>query len=156
MKILMQLLVPILFITAIGENQNSTAISYGESTDNEMYNVEKIDSINSYFLVYLKNKDSWFKLISHKDYSKFSSDFSGQACAKDSVDLKVYSNSVMIRKETFYEFELISLLCMFPYLSRHDVMGYRLDDSTTVYLEGDSIVDLFYARNMKGLFVYSD
>ena len=102
--------------------------------DSLNYTVYKIDSINNYYIIYAKNGDRLFKIISPKSIKKH--------------------DMIMIGKA--YKFNLHSLLSVnghsiIPENQKNEMSGWRVDDSTTINFEGDSIRDLFYASNVKGL-----
>lgn len=101
------------------------------------YQVYKIDSINHFYLVYAKKQDSLFKIVSQKE--------SVQNCNR-------------IRQGGVYEFILRSrsedrhvggkeILPQNSLL----VTCFYYDDSTKICLERDSINDLHYAENLRGL-----
>lgn|GEM_PF-1344359 len=101
------------------------------------YKVYKIDSINSFYLIYAKRNDSLYKIVSKKATII--------SCNK-------------IEKDGEYDFNLHSRLSdrrignkeILPQNSLL-VNCFSYDDSTTICLERDSINDLFYADNVKGL-----
>jgi hypothetical protein len=106
-----------------------------------LYKVYKIDSINSWYLIYAKKIDSVYKIVSRKEIV--------MNCSK-----------IQINKE--YHFKLIS---WFPsnqkgldisFKSIPHLAGYGFDDSTTITLEKDSINDLMYAENVRGLCFMGD
>ncbi|WCT13636.1 hypothetical protein [Mucilaginibacter jinjuensis] len=102
------------------------------------YKVYKIDSINTYYLIYARGHDTLFKIVSKKNSVK---------------------SHYKIKVNTSYEFKLHSSL-----LNRHIgakillpqnsllVNCFSYDDKTQICLEGDSIRDLYYAENIKGLY----
>lgn len=110
--------------------------SMGKSTS--AYKVYKIDSINSYYLIYAKKGDSLYKIVSKKE------------------DAKGFER-IKINKS--YEFELHSTLLnrqignttILPQNSLL-VNCFSYDDSTKICLEGDSIRDLYHADNIKGIY----
>jgi len=103
-----------------------------------LYKVYRIDSINSYYLIYAKRKDSLYKIVSKK-----------------AVD--VSSDKIVINKN--YEFKLISSLLnrrigntvILPQNSLL-VDCFYYDNTTKICLEGDSIRDLYHADNIKGIY----
>ena len=101
------------------------------------YKVYKIDSINTYYLIYAQKGDPLYKVVSKK------------TVVVDCDRIKVHMS---------YEFKLHSIL------SSLHIGGIRIesqnldlvkcfsyDDSTRICLEGDSIRELYYADNIKGL-----
>lgn len=101
------------------------------------YRVYKIDSINTYYLIYARKEDSIYKIVSKK--------------------IKV-DNCYNIEINKSYEFILHSSLTdrhigkkrILPQNSQL-VTCFNYDDSTTICFEGDSIRDLFYSDNIQGL-----
>lgn len=112
-----------------------TGAKYSE--DSISYKVYKIDSINSYYLIYANRKDSLYKIVSKKESVK---------------------NCNPIQKDHQYNFKLHSALAnrriggkeILPQNSLL-VNCFFYDESTSICFEGDSIRDLHYADNIKGL-----
>ena len=103
------------------------------------YKVYKIDSINNWYLIYARKGDSLYKIVSEK---------------------RVYENCNKIQINKAYNFILHSRI--YPdqlggitiNTIRHDLVTcFSYDDSTIICLERDSINDLHYASNLKGLCV---
>ena len=103
--------------------------------DSIIYKVYKIDSINSYYIIYAKSGSAVFKIVTSKESAK-------------------NCNKIVVDKS--YEFHLHSVLSVngesvIPANQINEVTGFRIDNITTISLEGDSIMDLFFADNIKGL-----
>ena len=105
----------------------------------DFYTVYKIDSINSYYLIYARKGDSLFKIVSKK---------------------QVVEDCSSIKEKGEYEFKLHSSLINRQIggesiLPQNSLLVYcfSYDDSTKICLERDSINDLSYADNVKGLCV---
>ncbi|MBT9395068.1 hypothetical protein KLP40_18015 [Hymenobacter sp. NST-14] len=107
------------------------------------YKVARIDSIKSVYLIYARRNDTLFKIVSDKETPK--------SCAN-------------IRPGQYYKFQLRSLLftdltpaeqAKYPglkSLDTHHMGGLDYDGKGLVIkLEGDSIRDLYYAKNISGL-----
>lgn len=118
-------------------NQNH----FSDSADN--YKVFKIDSINSYYLIYAEKNDALYKIVSKKE--------------KESIFNRIQVNH-------FYPFKLTSRrdnaavingvkLSPQNYL---DIECYVYDDSTSICIERDSINELHHASNIKGLCFQSE
>jgi hypothetical protein len=113
-----------------------TGARYSNENTNP-YKVYKLDSINNYYLIYASRKDSLYKIVSKKEPSK---------------------NCNQIRKDGEYQFKLHSSIAhrriggkeILPQNSLL-VNCFYYDESTSICLEGDSIRDLHYADNIKGL-----
>jgi hypothetical protein len=102
------------------------------------YKVYKIDSINLFYLIYARRGNSIYKIVSKK-VSKLNCDNSINI--GKNYDFKLHSQSY--NPETGKQDELPenSLL----------VNCFYYDSITTICVERDSITDLFYAENLKGL-----
>ena len=101
-----------------------------------MFEVYKIDSINSFHLIYVKNDLHRYKIVSKKSPE-------GTNCNK-------------IKLNHLYAFKLQSMSMVngksiTPSASKYEVSGMAVDDSTTIAFEMDTQWDLFYADNLKGL-----
>lgn len=102
------------------------------------YKVYKIDSINTYYLIYAKRRDTLYKIVSKKEAA-------------------IYLDKIKINMS--YEFKLHSSLLnrkignttILPQNSLL-VNCFSYDDKTQICLEGDSIRDLYHADNIKGLY----
>jgi hypothetical protein len=108
----------------------------------EDYFVYKIDSLNNYYIIYLQKNDSLYKIISEKEIVK-----KGQ---------KIKTNQK-------YNFVLHSIWNKTTRVGESDVSlkhnNYvrclTLNDSTKICLE-NSIYDLHYADNVKGLYIVNN
>lgn len=105
--------------------------------DTISYKVFKIDSINSYYLIYARKGDSLYKIISKKD----TIDNCNQIILYGEYNFNLHS--ILTNKITGQTEEQAqnSLL----------VNCFVFDKQTTICLERDSINDLDYADNIKGL-----
>jgi hypothetical protein len=104
--------------------------------DSINYKVYKIDSINNYHLIYANQGRKLFKIIVKKEQVKRGK--------------KIIVNSS-------YPFHLQSILyangnALIPGNQIMELSGWRIDDSTTIKFEGDSIRDLYNADNIRGLY----
>jgi hypothetical protein len=134
MKILLFLIITIIIACAQAKLINSSVKSPNK-TDSNSYRVYKIDSINSYYLIYAKKSDTLYKIVSKKE-----------KCENCNM---IYVNGV-------YLFKLHSSLYLngkpiIPPASRLEISGLAYDKFTEIKFEGDSIRDLYYADNIKGL-----
>lgn len=103
------------------------------------YRVYKIDSINTYYVIYATHANAKFKIISKKDYKK---------C----------SNKIQVDGQ--YAFHLHSLWTTPEYINGQDVSLQNtphitcmtFDDSTKICIDRDSLIyDLFTCDNINGL-----
>lgn len=102
------------------------------------YKVYKIDSVNSYYLLYAKSEDSVYKIVSKKDTLR-------------------NENRIQIKKS--YPFNLHSILSK-RQIGNNTVLRknsllvncFYYDDSTKICLEGKAIRDLYNADNVKGIY----
>lgn len=118
----------------VRSNMNSNRSGIKNKKDYK-YNVYKIDSINSYYLIYARKGDSLFKIVSKKD--------------KNLLCKSIIQNH-------YYEFKLHSQTgevkignVIIPVSLHVNCFGY--DDSTSICLERDSITALYHGDNIKGL-----
>lgn len=140
MKILLVLCVPIsvLFITLNPCSQRNAVIAtfcHCNVNSSHAYSVYKVDSINNYYLIYAKYHSSLYKIVSKKT---------------------VIPQCVDIRAGGCYNFVLHSVFMVdgepiIPAGSIYEVSGWQVDESTIIAFEGDSIRDIFYGDNIKGL-----
>lgn len=127
--------------SCLNSKKNVGVNKYSEDLidSNSMYRVYKIDSINSYYLIYASRKDTLFKIVSKKDYA---------------------NNLVKIKNDKMYFFDLFSFSSerkkinpKMPLQNSLLVNCFGFDDSTIICLERDSINDLHFARNLVGLYI---
>ena len=137
-KILLFLSVVLVCCIHPKEVQRTIATETKIANDSNMYKVYKIDSVNSYYLVYAKRKDTIYKIVSKKD---------------------IMPQCNEIRLGMSYRLELGSIWKQKTVIGNSNVSPsvtlnvncLSFDDSTRICLERDSINDLFYAENLKGL-----
>ena len=102
------------------------------------YKIYKIDSINTYYLIYARKEDSLYKIVSKKTGIE---------------------NCNRIEVGKYYDFHLHSsiygrTIAGKTILPQNTLLVncFSFDDSTNICLERDSINDLLYADNVKGLY----
>jgi hypothetical protein len=108
-----------------------------EINDKASFEVYKIDSINSYYLIYAKKADTLYKIVSNKEKVK-----------------ECYS----IRKEMKYKFKIHAVSDNAPKIgglkikpmNYLDVACYQFDKETKICRE-EGMYDIYYADNVKGL-----
>lgn len=115
-------------------NPNSNTLDLVKQ-DSIKYKVYKIDSINNYYLIYVKQGRNIFKIVSKKEKI--------EKCNLIAVD-----NEYKIHLHSMLSVNGHSII---PPNAINEISGWRVDDSTTINFEGDSIRDLYYADNIKGL-----
>src|SRR5215813_7095255 len=129
-KILIKLSVLTIVLYAISFcKDRSTEINILSPRDS-LYRIEKIDSINSLYVIYASKRNKKFKIVSTKQFS----------------------NGDQIAINGFYDLKLYSLL--YPEdinLIQSPVGCTKLDSLTKICVE-DSILDINSAENLKGLF----
>ena len=106
-----------------------------ENPDSCYYRIYKIDSVNTYYVIYAKKMDSIFKIISPK--------VRNTGCSKITVG-KIY-------KLNLYSLLFVKGKPVIPANLLYQLSGWSVDDSTTINFEGDSIRNLYQAKNLKGL-----
>jgi hypothetical protein len=109
-------------------------------SDSSLYKIYRIDSLNSYYLVYAKRKDTFYKIVSKKEE---------------------IINSIKIKNGGEYELKLNSIwtkdimvggVNVSPSVTPN-VTCLSFDDSTKICIERDSINDLHQAANLRGLYM---
>lgn len=108
-----------------------------QNRDTVSYKVFKIDSINSYYLIYARKGDSLYKIISKKE----TIDNCNRISLHGEYDFNLHSilaNKITNQTEEESQNSLL-------------VNCFVFDKLTTICLERDSINDLDYADNIKGL-----
>jgi len=108
--------------------------------ENDLYTVYKIDSINSFYLVYAKMGEELFKIVSKKEVQELPTQKVQINRKYPFVVHSHYYNSATRKMEILPENALL-------------VSCFYYDDSTSICLERDSINDLHYAENLKGLYL---
>jgi hypothetical protein len=104
------------------------------------YEVYKIDSINSYFLVFARRDDSLFEIVSKKDNSL------------DCKKIRVGQQYNLALKSLWSEDRWVGNLNVKPSLTPH-VTCLRFDDSTSICIDREhGIYDLFLTPSLTGLF----
>lgn len=104
------------------------------------YTIEKIDSLNSYYLIYAKKNNSLFKIVSKKDYIR------GHRKIKIGSNYKLYLQS---RKS---QAPVINGVKISP-INIIDIMCYNYDNNTEICTdEKNGISDLYSTKNLKGLY----
>lgn len=109
--------------------ENDTDVHVNQ-IDNENFKIVKIDSVSNLYLIYALKSEKYFKIISNK---------------QDSFS----SNCNRIKPNELYKLDVEMMYSQAQMIQHTD--GIRFDDTTTVYFEGDSIVELHAVKNMKGL-----
>jgi len=108
-----------------------------QKKDNAKYEVYKIDSINSYYLVYAKKGDSLFKIVSKKENA-------------------INQQKISVNKS--YNFTLHSMSSQAPTINGiklkpvnyMDVNCFRFDEETNICKE-EKMYDLYFVDNLQGL-----
>lgn len=107
------------------------------SPDLVAYKVYKIDSINTYYLIYAKKGDSLYKIVSKKKPNK------------NCEEIKIKISYAFKLRSSLTDFHIGNVLISAKQLT--NVNCYTYDDSTKICLERDSINDLYHADNIQGL-----
>lgn len=103
------------------------------------YKIYKIDSLNNYYLFYAKGKDSLFKIVSKKDTIVTHSKVKISSCY-DFILISLRDNPPKIFNNKISEKNYLDINC------------FAFDDSTFICTEGDSINDIHFAKNLKGMY----
>lgn len=99
-------------------------------TNQELFEVLKIDSISEAYIIYIKKTDLVFKVVSIKD------EISGSC------------NKIVVSSD--YDFELQSWINRPDRIQGH-VQGLHIGGTAIGYIGEDIVQDLFYSKNLKGL-----
>jgi hypothetical protein len=121
---------------SISSNKKSTHQQIEDSTS--LYKVYKIDSINSFYLIYARKGSSIYKIVSKKEQNQ---NCNSTITMNRKYEFKLHSQSYNPKTGKLDELPENSLL----------VNCFYYDDSTSICLERDSINDLFYGDNIEGL-----
>jgi hypothetical protein len=101
-----------------------------------MYFISRIDSIRSYYLIYANKEKKIYKIVSKKE----SCSHPIEVGSSYSLSLtSVWTEPIIIDGIDISPSKILNVKCV----------GF--DDSTSICLEGDSIRDLFEAKDLKGL-----
>lgn len=106
-------------------------------SDTTFFKVYKIDSVNQYYTIYARNNEAIFKIISKKNN-------------------EILKARKIIKINKCYRLDPKSLLFIngkpiIPANQINEIFGWRIDDSTTINFEGDSIRNLYISDRLKGL-----
>lgn len=120
-------------------NKKQAKHLFANTCKDSVFTVHKIDSINNYYIVYLKKADDWFKVVSKKELGLDS------------------GNKIVVKKR--YHFNLHSLWNEKLIINGIDVSLSKtpnvecigFDEKTSICIERDSINDLFTTKNLRGL-----
>lgn len=104
-----------------------------------VFTVHKIDSINDYYVVYLKKSDNWFKVVSKKDSGKHS---------RNKIEIK---KSYFFNLHSLWNEKLIINGIDVSLSKTPNVQCIGFDEKTSICIERDSINDLFTTKNLEGL-----
>lgn len=120
-------------------NKNVVSTVHQEGLgDESVFKVYKIDSVNSYYLIYAQKQDSLFKIVSKKD-----------SCLNTKL-IEIGEKYAFLLKSIWNTPIQIKGANASP-SSVYNVSCVNLDDSTKICLERDSINDVHTASNICGL-----
>jgi len=126
-----------LFIILLGCNHSKSIQS---SSDSNLYKIYKIDSLNNYYLIYAKRKDTLYKIVSKKE------------TALNSIKISYGGEYGLILSSIWNKSIMIGGVNVSPSMTPN-VTCLSFDDSTKICIERDSINDLHHAENLRGLFL---
>jgi len=102
-----------------------------------LYMIDRIDSLNNYYLVYAKNQDSIYKIVIGKDLSK--------KCKQTILLKEKYFLSLKSKRELA---PIINGVKIAPF----NVDCFVFDEETTICIEQDiGIYDLYFTDDIVGL-----
>lgn len=128
----------VLFFYSACSRKNTTSISVKQNSP--LYDVYKIDSIHSYYLIYARQRENNYKILSPKE--KF-----------------IYCNTIKVNNRYKFKIHSIFIVNGKPIISAsgmNELSGWKFDDSTTIDFEKGTIWGLFLADNIKGLCFIDD
>lgn len=104
-----------------------------------IFTVHKIDSINNYYVVYLKKSDTWFKIVSKKD---------SEGESRNKIEIE---KSYFFSLHSLWDEKLIINGIDVSLSKTPNVQCIGFDEKTSICIERDSINDLFTTKNLQGL-----
>lgn len=105
--------------------------------DSTLYDVYKIDSIHTYYLIYAKQMGNNYKILSPKQ--KSNSNNCDEVRVNNKYKLKIHSIFIVNGQSVI------------PANGMNELSGWKFDDSTTINFEKETVWGLFVADNIKGL-----
>jgi len=120
-------------------NKVKSLLSVVNDNHEKFYKVYKIDSINNYYLIYLNDKQYNYKVVSEK---------------ADNINCR---EKIKVNRK--YRLELVSITRSMlgdHFLSYHHLGGITLGNTLIRIEREDSIIDLYYAKNIKGLCIVDE
>lgn len=118
--------------------QNSAFSS--QIQDSNLYFIYKIDSINSYYIIYAKHSNNNYKIVSFK------------GGAYDCKNI-IVNNSYKLKLHSMFILNGTSII---QASSMYELSGWKFDDSTTIDFESGTKWGLFFSDNIKGLCYIKD
>lgn len=131
----------VLICISCSQYKNVDNNSKFQEKEREMYQVFKIDSLNNFYLIYAKKKNTFYKIVSRKEQS-------------------INCKNIIING--IYKFDLISNRESAPIIggvkiSPINVDCFAFDKVTNICIErNNGINDLYVAKNIKGLCIIKD
>jgi hypothetical protein len=132
------LTIPVLCSFGSADSSNKSYFNTIAKPSDSLFTVNKIDSVNNYYLVYLKKGTNWYKIVSKKEN------------LDNAKKIKVNSSYKFSLKSIWNQEILIGGVNVSPSLFPH-VTCLSFDKETSICIERDSINDLFVSKNLKGL-----
>ena len=120
-------------------NKVKSLLSVVNDNHEKFYKVYKIDSINNYYLIYLNDKQYNYKVVSEK---------------ADNINCR---EKIKVNRK--YRLELVSITRSMlgdHFLSYHHLGGITLGNTQIRIERENSIIDLYYAKNIKGLCIVDE
>jgi hypothetical protein len=120
------------FSTTCSRKSTASVINKKDSTS---YDVYKIDSIHTYYLIYARQMENNYKILSPKEKS----DNCNEIKVNNRYRFKIHSIFIVNGQPTI------------PASGINELSGWKFDDSTTINFEKGTVWGLFLADNIKGL-----
>jgi hypothetical protein len=125
-------------IKLFNNRDKSIPQKYSLNMGEAVYKIYKIDSINNYYLLYASRNDSLYKIVSQKETIS--------NCQQIIVN-QVYA----LKLHSIWKHKLLIGSVDVSPSAIYQVTCLAFNDSTKICIERDSINDLHYADNIRGL-----
>jgi hypothetical protein len=122
-------------------SQTRYGISLKEDHPSALYNINKIETHRSYYIIYAQKNDSLFKIISEKEVD-----------AEDGIKIKRGKSYELNLRKTF-PVDSIFGFALAPNLG---IIGIEMPDESIVNVEKKSHYSLYRSDNLKGLYIQKE
>ena len=130
-------IIGLLFVCTINSNNYIS----GNEKEKICYKIKKIKSKNNIYIIYAQRNDTLFKILSSKEVSQVSSGYEKIRRGK----------CYRLELETLFPLELLGVKLMSPGTTGRT--GINFNGNLVEIEPQKGIWDLFYAKNLKGLYI---